>query len=55
MKKNVLFRTLQLSALLTVCPSLYAQTRTISGVVTSSEDGEPLIGATVTLAGKESQ
>lgn len=55
MKKNVLFRTLQLSALLTVCPSLYAQTRTITGVVTSSEDGEPLIGATVTLAGKESQ
>ena len=46
---------MQLSALLTVCPSLYAQTRTITGVVTSSEDGEPLIGATVTLAGKESQ
>lgn len=55
MKKNVLFRTLQLLALLTVCPSLYAQTRTITGVVTSSEDGEPLIGATVTLVGKESQ
>ena len=36
------------------CLSSIAQTRTISGTVTSAEDGEPLIGATVMVKGKAS-
>lgn len=32
--------------------SAFAQTRSISGVVTSAEDGEPLIGVTVQVKGK---
>ena len=47
MKRSILL------LLLTTVLSLgaFAQTTTVSGVITSSEDGEPLIGATVKVKG----
>lgn len=47
MKKLLLILTLTVFAL-----PIFAQTRTIRGTVTSAEDGEPLIGATVMVKGK---
>ncbi len=49
MKKN-LFLTAIL--LLTLVGSVMAQTRTITGSVTSAEDGEPLPGANVVVVGQ---
>ena len=40
-----------LLAVLTATLGAYAQNRTVTGVVTSAEDGEPLVGATVTPIG----
>ena len=47
-KKYNFFRRLILSGImLTITSMTFSQTKTISGLVTSSEDGQPLIGATV--------
>lgn len=46
--KKFLFMLL---AVLTATLGAYAQNRTVTGVVTSAEDGEPLVGATVTPIG----
>lgn len=47
MKKLILILTLIAGAL-----PMFSQTRTITGTVTSAEDGEPLIGVTVMVKGK---
>ena len=49
MKKNFFVTAL---LLLTLVSSIMAQNRTITGSVTSAEDGEPLIGATITVVGQ---
>lgn len=49
------FKTAMLLASFFVCQQLVAQRRIITGTVISSEDGEPLIGATLVLAGDESK
>ena len=47
-KKYIFLRRLILSGiLLTITSMAFSQTKTISGLVTSSEDGQPLIGVTV--------
>lgn len=49
MKKNLLLTAI---LLLTMVGSIMAQTRTINGRVTSSQDGEPLPGANVVVVGQ---
>ncbi len=49
MKKNLLLTAI---LLLTLVGSIMAQTRTITGRVTSSQDGEPLPGANVVVVGQ---
>lgn len=49
MKKNLLLTAI---LLLTMVGSIMAQTRTITGRVTSSQDGEPLPGANVVVVGQ---
>lgn len=49
------FKTALLLASFFVCQQLVAQRRIITGTVISSEDGEPLIGATLVIAGDESK
>ena len=45
-----------LIALISLCyQPLFAQEREIKGVITSAEDGDPLIGATISVKGKEAQ
>lgn len=48
MKKSLL---LMMSMLMMISISVFSQTRTISGTVTDSKSGEPVIGATVTIKG----
>jgi len=51
-KKYNYFRRLILSCImLTITSMAFSQTKTISGLVTSSEDGQPLIGVTVLVKG----
>ena len=49
------FKTALLLASFFVCQQLVAQRRIITGTVISSEDGEPLIGATLVIAGDDSK
>lgn len=46
-------RLLVLLLLCVVCQQTFAQQRTISGLVISAEDHEPLIGATISVQGNE--
>ena len=46
---------LLLTVLLTACLHMAAQDRTLQGTVTSAEDGEPLIGAAISVKGNTGQ
>ena len=42
-------------ALFLVGQTVVAQNRTLQGIITSAEDGEPLIGAVIAIKGNEAQ
>lgn len=54
---NMMFKMKMLLLVLVglCCQPLFAQEKEIKGVITSADDGEPLIGATVSVKGNEGQ
>jgi TonB-linked SusC/RagA family outer membrane protein len=52
-EKNISWKYLFLSGILFFASSVFSQNRVVNGLVTSAEDGEPLIGVSIQLKGSK--